>query len=371
MPTIADRLRELRQTTNQHRWFFVEYGAGPKPELPSEEGFQEYPGLMLLCLLESDREAATRLGAFWASKQDFDASRKELECAIGAEEMEQSGFVRDLRTPQKPLRKRLPALLVSLVAVLGALDALQNHFSHLLEAPQLSLDLGGSEPLKQLETAPLALELSVANGSLREAAMVRLDTIQIVRQGPASQPARLERPKLQVSIPAGGRNTLPIRSAALPPGSYRLTAAVNAKVGELRGWHPANAARDVTIWAELQEVSTPLVLERTGANNAWLSGTLRVGKETQRGLDCTAVVTHVAQLEILGVQGFASASEPNLLGGPGKEVASVQWSTGPLSAFSTRPFRIRLVGHGKTDWKKVTGSTRVDCSEHVNQEKKT
>ncbi len=370
MRRIADTLAELRKTTDQHRWFLVEYGAGPKPELPSAKDFHRYPGLVMLCLLDgSDRQAGTRVGTFWASKQDFQASRRELEGVIGTDDVERYGFVRDLRTPRQSLYKRLPALIVSLVAILGALDALQNHYSRLLETPRLSLDLGGTEAWKQLDTAPLALDLAVANGSLREAAAVRLDTIQILGQGPAPQPPRLERPNLQVSIPAGGRGTLTIRSATLPPGSYRLTATVSAKVGELRGWHSSSAPRDLAIWAEQPQVAVPLVLEQTGAHNAWLSGTLRVGRETPRGLDCAAVVTHVAQLEIIGVQEFTSASAPSLVAEPGREMASVHWSTGPLPAFSARPFRIRLAGHEKTAWAKVTASTRVYCSDHVDQEK--
>lgn len=324
---------------------------------------RELPGVIFYHYLDPNGGTNSFI-SYWESREDFEASRVPLEERLGAAKLHRAAWVRRLDVQKEPLWKRFTAysVLLHVVAVLGALSALEKHYDWLLEAPRISLDLKENEPINLPQGAPLSTSLVLTNQratvaadiSALDARLVGLNRLYPILAG-GSYSIR-ERDSMEIAL----------RTQSLAPGRYQLEVEGQSRSGRLRGWKPFSLKRGIRVWHKAPRVE--LAFGPNHPSPSKVKALLHIGEDAPEGLDCQATLMGKASLR------FGPIEFPGLTNWPDPDVSrdgsvSIQlWTTPPLRRFSVIPFFLYLDGQPVDGQVRPSQHIAVECSKRASKE---
>lgn len=365
IPSIGKALRRLRSLREAipRVWFLAEHGVGQKLEsLPPPTDF---PGLILYHEIDSGN-GAQRLFSYWETEGDFDANRSDLERRLGATRLTRHGFLRRLALKKQPFWGKPYTVLLHVVAILGALSALEKHYAWLFETPAVVLEMPGDDPLNLPENRRLRADLIIKNARASVETEARISAANLMTpDGQTAQELNVQQGPH--SILAGEVLGLPMVGGRLPRGVYKLDVQVAARAGLLREEKVFSLEREVRFWSNKPQCRF-LTWGTSGKRNL-LKGVMHVGQDYPGGLTC------LATLEREGAMKFEYLDFPDVTdwdeehdGAPGQEVARLRWLTGNLQKFSEIRFGVYLGGSPRVDWADVLKGAKIACDRPLESE---
>ena len=365
IPSIRKTLRRLLSLREAipKVWFLVEHEIQRDPvSLPPPKDF---PGLIFYHEIDAG-SGTLRLLSYWETEGDFDANRSELERRLGASQLTRRGFLRRLTLKRQSLWDKPYTVLLHVVAVLGALSALEKHYAWLFETPAVVLELPGDDPLNLPENKRLTANLIIKNARASVETEARVSAANLMT--PDGQTAQeLDVQRGIHSILAGEALGLPMVGRGSPRGVYKLDVKVAARAGLLRGEREYSLEREVRFWSNKPQCR--FVSWNTAGRRNLLRGVVYVGQDYPGGLTC------LATLEREGAMKFEYLDFPDVTdweeehnGEPGQEVARLRWFTGNLQRFSEVRFGVYLGGTPQVNWNDVLKRVKIACDKPLGSE---
>lgn len=157
--TLEDDLPRLHDE-HQGVWFAAEFEVLDQRIQENPPDVAAFPGLILYYYRDHG-DLPLKVVSYWASRSDFVASRRPFQWKLGLSSPEPKGNVQTSVFRRKSFWKRITlyGILLHTVAVLGALAALEKHYAWLFEAPNLAVDLEGSNTYNIEKGASLRLPI--------------------------------------------------------------------------------------------------------------------------------------------------------------------------------------------------------------------
>lgn len=301
--------------------------------------------------------------AYWSSSEAAKLAGPVLQRRLGVPYSIVSGVADELITKppsrwDKVKDKAVPLLLTT-VAVIAALEGLNNRYVALIAAPQFTarfdapiynIDEGDAVTASlTVENALTGLELSAINVA------TKLSDMSGGQPSGSVDMLSLE----DVSLPPTKARTYYMSLQNLRAGEHVISADVSAEAGYFRDERivPANAR--VIVWPS--EAEAFLEYKQTRMNRADFLFTLRVGK-----IAPSSIVT--CDLKFSGTltqpnnywRAMGKGSESRWIQGPDSSVLRVTWLAVP--GRSTQFAELSLVGGENIDWSKVAADSKPLCS---------
>lgn len=351
----------------------VEGGASPAyyaeyqlaPDQARSISFADYPGLLFYHVVQHE-PPGQRLATVWRSRDFYVREGERLRATLQAPQVTVHGYISHSAVPPKPFWKRQSFLtvLLALTSLLGALEALRNHYEAVFEDPSLTLkwEKYRAEYIEMSEFSEhmeLVNNLPIPHREVRLSASWMKDGNHIQMPGMAVTPASI--PHMAV----GATNQITVSGKTPPHGRYEVVFRVTALAGYLADQGSFEFTRPVTVWPA-QPVGSLAFSELGDARTAILHGRLRVGPSAQKGLDCELILKPGAGIRL--VEGFdfpgVHVVPTRFLhsGGSGSDdLALLRWSVLPVSERQEILFKFAVSRDGVTDWKKIARSAAVHC----------
>lgn len=301
--------------------------------------------------------------AYWVSSDDATLSDPALGHRLGASGTPLHGVASEPIT--RPLgfwgkvKDRAVPLLLMTVAVIAALEGLNNRYEALIAAPQFTVRF--DTPLYSIdEGAAVAASLTVENALTG----VELNAVNVkprVTAIPDGRPSGIvDMGKLEdVALPPTKARTYYMSLKDLGPGEYVVTADVTANAGRFRSSKRVSAAAQVVVWPSESEAS--LVHLRTLRDRADFLFTLRVGKvSAPRIVQCDLRFEGKFTVPITYWRSKGKIATPRWVSGPEGQLLKVTWPE--VAGRSTLSAELSLIGDENTDWKKIAADSKPLCS---------
>jgi hypothetical protein len=303
--------------------------------------------------------------AYWASSEGASLSGPALRERLSASATPLSGFAGELVTRSPPdlwgrVKDKALPLLLTTVAVIAALEGLNNRYEALIAAPQFTVRFDA--PVYNIDEGDAVSASLTVENALTGVELSEIHVAPILSADPNGRPSgSIEMLKLQdAALPATKSRTYYMSLKDLPPGEHLVTAAVTAKAGRFRGSESVPVSAKVVVWPSEAEAS--ITYKQTRHNRADFLFTLRVGK-----LSAPSIVT--CDLKFTGKlttpNNFwrprgKTSGPPRWIEGPESNVLTVTWPA--LPGHSKHYAELSLVGDGDTDWDKVAANSKPMCS---------
>jgi hypothetical protein len=345
-------------------WYLTEYATDTtalgRTEPPSAS---ELPGTIFHHHLDPDSSGGHFI-SYWESREDFEANRLPLEGWLGVATLQRAGWVRRISVESKPFWKRTTlyyGLLLHIVAVLGALVALEDYKAWLFEEPMIALDVEAIEPINLTEGSPFYTHLLLINQRANVAAKI------------SDLRAQLKSPARPGFIPLGhshelgkeGSLRIPIRTQALGAGLYQLEVQGRGRSGLLGGWEPLQLSRDVKVWSLSPQIELSLVPD--SPSRAELKGVLHLGEDAPNGLDCFVNLVREPSLRFGPMEFRGVTNWPDPTVSDDRSVSHQSWTTPPLHAFSNIKFSLFIEGQPSGGWEQTAGKVTSECHKSIKE----
>jgi hypothetical protein len=327
-------------------------------------------GLLLSHLVRTD-DGSSRVITYWATVEHFEAGRQTLTDRLPAIFPSQHGPVVSVAMPRKPWWKRINPLTVvlSIAALVGALDAIAIHYDWLLARPLLVVKPEKSK-VDLIEASDLRLTVALVNQLPRtEHRNIKVAAV-LVDAGKKEFPLKLVEHDI-AALAAGTSKDLIIEGAAPPAGEYALHVNATADAGWLRSTRTFDGDARVVVWPKTPRGSIRVVEAKPGW--ARLLGTVSVGLAAEQGLDCEMQVQGVPNLRFEN-QFRTSVGSRNLrwrqAGQSENAISVLTWTTGAVTSMQTITTEVILNREQPTDWKALGETVKLNCSsrqERVNE----
>src|SRR5262245_39463314 len=108
---------------------------------PRAADVARFPGLLVVHEIRPSSSGAIRLVAYWSTRDHFDRDGKSLANELSAARADSHGFVANPQLPREPFWKRirLHTALLSVAAVIGAVQVITGTYNWLFVRPDLEL----------------------------------------------------------------------------------------------------------------------------------------------------------------------------------------------------------------------------------------
>jgi len=333
-------------------------GAATAPHL------EDFAGLELVHRIQTESPPAERLVTYWRSRDHWSAQDEKLRRALAASEPVLAGSACDATASPKPLWRRLhlQTWALGLAALLGALDAIGNHYEWLFSRPFISLMV--KEPLGPEAVAGrrFAATVLVANSTRIEHRDLRFRAVLMPLDG-AEKPTPLKViPETVVALNPGSAIEVELAGEAPTAGRYELQTTVAGKAGWLAGEGVFPLARPLRVWPLKPTVEWTLKGQGTGFVR--IDAELSLGKEAKHGVACQLFLFphRSAGKPILD---FFDAAEDQWIADnntPGAERESLSWH-GPAKAREENPpFSLVIPVTPPTDLTSLKSAIMVTCT---------
>lgn len=295
--------------------------------------------------------------AFWSSSDHALAGEPSLKRRLGNSVVTVSGIAYGLITKapstwEKVKGQAVPILLTT-VAVLGALDILNNRYDGLIAAPQYTLRLNNQEYDVE-EGGTLTSVLTVENALPN----VQLTDIHIEpKLSPVQDVAIVEPFKLVdaqgTSLPATKARSYQLLAEGLKSGERQLTVSVRANAGMFRSPHVETATARLVVWPKAPQAGIALRQIREKENRADFLWTLRVGQiEPSSEVVCDLIFRGGKFSVSPGYwRPIDGASNEDWL--PADDMARLRVSWPAVKARSRQLAEFSVVGPSGLDWNEV------------------
>lgn len=288
----------------------------------------------------------------WATREAFRAW-SSLAGSDAIPNFMHQGYVADVEPRRTRFwsRKTLGTKLLSLVAILGALSALNTYAATIFESASVGVVHTAPDPLNVLAGQEIRSQIRVV--ARTRASSVVIDAIPVVLV-PKTGEAIIFKADDQMlpSLPPGQSQELavfgtapPLRPGSTEPERYDLAATVEARGGLLSFQRKFRAPlRPVKIWQELQWTQQPVPSAKCQAQ-CLFTGQIYAGRTYANGVHVQVTVAD-ARLNLGGLtlDGVSTKGSPS----QGSSVSTGIWQTGPLQAFNAYPYSILVQARDST-----------------------
>lgn len=305
--------------------------------MPPGFGVAKVPGLVLCHVVRS--ASGAQLVTYWTSRTDATESWPALAAHLGIEAQPSVGAVTEARVQK---RSRLATIrpgtwLLTLVALLGAVSALREHFGEWFESVTVGVTHADVVPLEVLESSPLNVPVRLLNRGRVARASITRATFELERKDKsASVSLDVDITGLAALTPGETvdllvRGEAPKHESGAAPHEWLLSGQLFAESGLLS----SNArvlvpARSVRVWPR---VSMEYPKPQLGcAKDCLFVGKIYVGAGLDRLQGHVAIADEHAALQQFSLE---NAVDPKIGAPEGTPPAKVAWQTGPVKAFST------------------------------------
>lgn len=300
--------------------------------------------------------------AYWSSSDAATLAGPVLQSRLGIKSSQVSGVAAEFisKPPsnwEKVKNNAVPLLLTS-VAVIAALEGLNNRYVTLIAAPQFTSRFDvPTYNVDQGEAVSASLTVENAMTSVELTAINVARNVSTVSDGRPS--GSVEMLTLEdASLPPTKTRTYFMRLPNLPSGEHELRADITAKAGKFRQERLVPATARVVVWPSDAEAS--LVHKQTRQGRADFLLTLRVGKTKESTVACDLKFRGNLTLPNNYYRARGKVPETRWVSGPEWSVLKVTWSAVP--GHSIHLAELSLVGNEKADWKKVAADSEPTCS---------
>lgn len=327
---------------------------------PAADLLLDLPGLVLSHLLRTG-DGTSKLFTYWSSADHFQCSRRELARRLNATQPLR-GRVTRIATPPLPWWRRIApsTLILSAAALLGALDALVNHFElgfarpHLLVKPE-------HERHELIEGQALNISAKVLNQlptvSHRDVrVLARLEDAHGKRQD-----VHIDEAEFPVLIGGGSKD---IRIGGIVPaaGDYTLKFHARAAAGWFMPMRDFDATQSVKVWPRDPHGR----LRRVESGSSWgrFAGDIDVGYAAAQGLRCELALRGAPGLRYGGrinMQVPVSHDSWTSAGEGRRAVAMLIWATGAVAGKQRVIVEVDLIGPVGTDWAALPARAALSC----------
>jgi len=302
----------------------------------------DWPGLLATVRVARKDLPSDLLIAYWQSHEDSERNAKAFAAAVGPCTFE--GFLREAREHWWTRVNRYVAyntILLTLVAILGAVQALRSYGDWIFLLP--SLDLYTDSPkLRYVAGNPIEQTIHVVNRTSTAHHDVKIVSATLKEAGGHGTVALT--PSWLTPIPLLAVNTpdeFEVEGIAPKPGTYTLVVDVTSEAGWARGHRPQTFIRPVEVW-DREPQATRL---HPGDRKNEFVGQVLVGRALN-GIDCIAEVGRQPGITSLVPSSPTKVSTrekaPNTT--PGAEYAGVEWRMEKSDALQRVPFSIFVIG---------------------------
>jgi hypothetical protein len=319
-------------------------GAATAPHL------EDFAGLELVHRIQTESPPAERLVTYWRSRDHWSAQDEKLRRALAASEPVLSGSACDAAARPKPFWRRLhlQTWVLGFAALLGALDAIGNHYEWLFSRPLISLTV--KEPLGPGPIAgrSFGATVMVSNATRIEHRDLRISAILMPLDGAGKPTALAVVPKTIAALSPGSATEIEFAGEAPMAGRYEFQVKVTGRAGWLVGEGSFPLTRALRVWP-----SAPVVkwdLKRQSAGFARIDAILSLGVEAQHGVDCR-IFLFPHHSEGKPILDFFDATDTRWIvddNTPGAERESLSWH-GPAAAREEKPFSCAIPVSPSTD----------------------
>ncbi|MBU7573335.1 MAG: hypothetical protein KAF64_08280 [Hydrogenophaga sp.] len=237
-----------------------------------------------------DQDGKLRFIAYWSSSDDAHANEPTLQYRLGSSTVSLAGTAMEPLTKapdfsQKMKSKAVPLLLTT-VAVLGALDVLNKRYDVLIAAPQYTVRLNNHE--YEVDeggsfTSILTVENALSNVELSE---IRIQPTLSPGEAQAGEKFKLVDAQ-GTSLPATKSRSYQLFADGLKAGEHKINVSVQANAGIFRDTHSESAVARLVVWPNAPQATIALKQIREKENRADFLWTLRVGPmEAFTGVEC-------------------------------------------------------------------------------------
>lgn len=324
-------------------------------------------GLVLAHLVRMN-DGSSRVFTYWGTKEHFDASGEILRDRLQAQLLPERGPVSAVSTPPQPLWKKINPVTVvlSIAALVGALDAIWIHYDWLIAEPLLLVRPEKSK-VEIIESSDMRMTVTLVNQLPRTEHRNIKVAAELVDKDKKSYPLRLVEHDI-AALPGGAMKDLVIEGTAPIVGEYAFHVDATAKAGWLPSSKTFRGEARFIIWPKTPRGS--ILLKKTKPPEARFTGTIAVGPAAPQGLDC--------EIQSRGTPGLKfdeyfittvgnSNLKRNMTGQFENAVSNLTWSTAPVESMRYVTVNFILLGDLATDWKAVSEKIELNCN--TRQEK--
>jgi hypothetical protein len=306
-----------------------------------------------------------RLLAFWSTADDARIGEPVLQARLSSAASPLSGLAAEPVTKPSGLIERVKEhavpILLSTVAVIGAVEALGNRYDTLIATPQFTVRFDETDYDIDEGSGSFAPSVIVENAlaGVQLSNIVITPSLSAPADGlPPERIAAVDPPG--TSLPATKSRAYQLEADRLHPGDRGLLVAVTANAGKLRDEVQVQARARVTVWPVVPKASVQL--RQTRHNRADFTWTFVVGSlEESSSVRCDLRLEGAA-LKVAGggfwrpVGGGSSATWDAL-----DDIVRLQATWTATKARSRHFAEFSLEGAAGTDWN-VIAKTKPTCS---------
>jgi hypothetical protein len=345
-----------------HMPFVVEFLLDPTGILPAKIDLAQYPGLLLLHMVQGSGEAR-RVLTYWVGQEQFDYAGGQLAGKIGARGQSLVGSVVDARFQTVPFWRKVSAytLLLAVVGFLSSIKLLADQFDWLFSRPDLVIIgpadgvINAVERVASVETISLSSPLAIAQSDVHVAAYQQISGNTDVTSPISDQ-----------TIPNLGAGTsYPLRLPLMlsKTGSYMLRVDATAKAGQLWPREKKQFLIPIKVWS-----SNPVALLGTSSaisSTGIVDMTISTGRPLAAGVQCDITFSKVPGLSFDGDAGDWATIET-----AGAEVARLRTKVpGPISRFSAEKLSFSFQARSAVNWKEILKYAEVNCETMMENSK--
>lgn len=360
MRPLPPILRSIATATTAAPPIYFSQYSQPSAAVLSALDISVYPGLLFIYELRGSNGSSSLI-ACWTTKDHFTRDGGRLSADINSTPSDNHGFVANPKFQREPFwrRLRLPTAVVTIAAVIGAIQVIGGTYNTLYVKPDIELKTTAikhsvveGQPFSQtvdiLNHLPAAHRNITLDGALRDESGVE-HRISI-------------QPALIPHIAPGETQSATVTTTAPTPGKYQLVVQARASAGWLADEKEFYWSSGVSVWPELPVPQ--LAVGEVRNDVAFISGRLAIGPAAPHGLECALEIPNVAQLRFTDILQFPSIEgRPDWQSNetPGHEDALLSWQTGPMEGERSVDFSVALQRAATTDWNAVIQRAQLTC----------
>jgi hypothetical protein len=329
------------------------------PGVPQAKDFE---GLLLAHRVR-DEPSAERLVTYWLSRDHWAAQDEKLQRSLAVTATVVEGFACDLATRSKPLWRRLhlQTWVLAFAALLGALDAIGNHYEWLFSSPFVILTLKESPDSEPVAGRDFSARVLISNQTRVEQRDLDFSAVLKPRDSRQQPTPLVATPAKASALSPGSAAEVELTGVAPQAGRYVLQLTATGKAGILAGVGAFPLERPVHVWP--LSPSVEWALKPQGSGYVRLDAVLGLGVEVPHGVDCQIFLSpHRSEgrpiLDYFDATNVRWIVDDNT---PGSERESLSWH-GPAAARHEKAFSCLIPVTKPKDLDPLKKSISVLCT---------
>jgi len=305
-----------------------------------------------------------QLYSYWISETSFQLSGSDFAARLGLPAPAVTGHVGALSTAPQSIWQlsNLWKLVIGVSAFLGAVNVILPYFYSLLAAPVITISLSKKHSdVVAGETFELPFE--IRNGASYSARDIEMrGSVSRMTEFGAQPPISITAVESQIpELPPFDKGSNKLMGTPLEAGRYNVTIIVNASAGRLLGRH--EFSRNVVVEAWPTTPTAELVGIALNETYGRLEGTVRIGPEAPKGVECELLLLNVqSNTTIVSLTHNSRALEFETHSDSSRRRRVISWNAPPSKQFEVARVQANLQGPANTSWSSVAKNSSLGCA---------